>query len=79
MEGASDPLHGRRRRPAGVVFGVVNLCLDLRARTSGRDAEEQFRLSQRAIFGDYQVGLEILALNGALMFAGLWLISKRRA
>jgi Na+/proline symporter len=33
---------------------------------------------QRAIFGDYQVGLEILALNGALTFAGLWLISGRR-
>jgi Na+/proline symporter len=32
---------------------------------------------QRAIFGDYQVGLEILALNGALTFAGLWLCSKR--
>jgi Na+/proline symporter len=30
---------------------------------------------QGALFGDYQVGLEILVLNGALMFAGLWLIS----
>ena len=32
---------------------------------------------QAAIFGDYRVGLEILALNGALTFAGLWLISRR--
>jgi Na+/proline symporter len=32
---------------------------------------------QRTIFGDYQVGLEILALNGALTFAGLWAISRR--
>jgi len=31
---------------------------------------------QRAIFGDYQVGLEILALNGGLTFAGLWAISR---
>jgi Na+/proline symporter len=31
---------------------------------------------QRALFGDYEVGLEILVLNGALMFAGLWLVSK---
>ena len=30
---------------------------------------------QRSIFGVYQVGLEILALNGALTFAGLWAIS----
>jgi Na+/proline symporter len=32
---------------------------------------------QGALFGDYRVGLEILALNGALTFAGLWLVSKR--
>jgi Na+/proline symporter len=34
---------------------------------------------QHAIFGDYRVGLEILVLNGALTFAGLVLISRRRA
>jgi Na+/proline symporter len=34
---------------------------------------------QRALFGDYEVGLEILVLNGALTFAGLWLISRRRS
>jgi Na+/pantothenate symporter len=32
---------------------------------------------QQALFGDYGIGLEILLLNGALTFAGLWLISKR--
>ena len=32
---------------------------------------------QRTLFGNYQIGLEILLLNGALTFAGLWLISKR--
>ena len=33
--------------------------------------------NQQALFGDYRIGLEILVLNGALVFAGLWLISKR--
>jgi len=33
---------------------------------------------QQQLFGDYRVGLEILLLNGALMFAGLWLISSPR-
>jgi hypothetical protein len=27
----------------------------------------------------YRVGLELLVLNGALTFAGLWLVSWRRA
>ncbi|HYC36264.1 MAG TPA: sodium:solute symporter [Usitatibacter sp.] len=30
---------------------------------------------QRAIFGDYQLGLELLVVNGALTFAGLWAVS----
>ena len=34
---------------------------------------------QRAIFGTYEVGLELLIINGALTFAGLWFISKRAA
>jgi hypothetical protein len=34
---------------------------------------------QSALFGDYRIGLEILLLNGALTFAGLWLISRPRA
>ena len=34
---------------------------------------------QQALFGDYRIGLEILVLNGALTFAGLWLVSRRRA
>jgi Na+/proline symporter len=34
--------------------------------------------NQRALFGSYEVGLELLVLNGALTFAGLWLISKRQ-
>ena len=32
--------------------------------------------NQRVLFGDYQVGLELLVLNGALTFAGLWLVSR---
>ncbi len=31
--------------------------------------------NQRALFGDWQLGLELLVLNGALTFAGLWLVS----
>ena len=30
---------------------------------------------QQALFGAYQVGLELLLINGALTFAGLWLVS----
>jgi Na+/proline symporter len=33
--------------------------------------------NQRALFGNYEVGLELLVLNGAFTFAGLWLISGR--
>ena len=32
---------------------------------------------QGALFGSYRIGLEILVLNGALTFAGLWLISPK--
>jgi Na+/proline symporter len=32
---------------------------------------------QQALFGSYQVGLELLVVNGVLTFAGLWLISRR--
>jgi Na+/proline symporter len=32
---------------------------------------------QRAWFGGYEIGLELLLLNGGLTFAGLWLISRR--
>ena len=35
--------------------------------------------NQQALFGAYQVGLELLVLNGALTFAGLWLVSRPRA
>jgi Na+/proline symporter len=31
--------------------------------------------NQRAIFGSYEMGLELLALNGAITFAGLWIAS----
>jgi Na+/proline symporter len=34
---------------------------------------------QEAIFGPYRIGLEILVLNGALTFAGLWFISLKTA
>ena len=32
--------------------------------------------NQAALLGRWQVGLELLLLNGALTFAGLWLVSK---
>ena len=32
--------------------------------------------NQSALFGRYQVGLEMLLINGALTFAGLWLLSR---
>jgi Na+/proline symporter len=31
---------------------------------------------QRQLFGPWQVGLEILLLNGAITFVGLWLVSR---
>lgn len=33
-------------------------------------------VNQARLFGDWQLGLELLLLNGALMFGGLWLASK---
>jgi Na+/proline symporter len=33
-------------------------------------------LNQRALFGRYEIGLELLLLNGAITFAGLWAISR---
>jgi len=33
--------------------------------------------NQRALFGSWQLGLELLVLNGALTMAGLWLVSRR--
>ena len=33
--------------------------------------------NQQALFGAWQVGLELLVLNGLLTFAGLWLLSSR--
>ena len=32
---------------------------------------------QQRLFGNWQVGLELLVLNGALTFAGLWAVSRR--
>ena len=32
--------------------------------------------NQEALFGSYRVGLELLVLNGALTYAGLWLASR---
>ena len=31
---------------------------------------------QRVLFGNYEVGLELLIINGALTFAGLWVVSS---
>lgn len=33
-------------------------------------------VNQRALFGQWQLGLELLVLNGALTFGGLWLASR---
>ncbi|MBE0547733.1 MAG: sodium:solute symporter [Rubrivivax sp.] len=33
-------------------------------------------VNQARLFGDWQLGLELLLLNGALMFGGLWLASR---
>ena len=30
---------------------------------------------QRLLFGSYEIGLELLIINGAITFAGLWLAS----
>ena len=32
---------------------------------------------QRALFGNYEIGLELLIINGALTFVGLWMVSRR--
>lgn len=34
---------------------------------------------QKQLFGNFEIGLELLVINGALTFLGLWLISKRAA
>ena len=31
---------------------------------------------QQPLFGDWQIGLELLVINGAITFAGLWLVSR---
>ena len=36
-------------------------------------------VNQRAWFGNWELGLELLVLNGALTFAGLWALSRRQA
>ena len=33
---------------------------------------------QKELFGTYEIGLELLILNGALTFAGLWAISRKQ-
>jgi Na+/proline symporter len=33
--------------------------------------------NQRTLFGDWQLGLELLALNGTLTFAGLWALARQ--
>jgi Na+/proline symporter len=34
--------------------------------------------NQKSLFGNYRIGLELLILNGALVFIGLWMISKKQ-
>jgi hypothetical protein len=33
--------------------------------------------NQQRLFGAYQIGLELLLLNGGLTFGGLWMASHR--
>jgi hypothetical protein len=33
--------------------------------------------NQQRLFGTYQIGLELLLLNGALTFGGLWIAGYR--
>lgn len=35
--------------------------------------------NQQVLFGNFRIGLELLLINGAITFAGLWLISKPSA
>ncbi|MGE5109136.1 MAG: sodium:solute symporter [Sphingobacteriales bacterium] len=34
---------------------------------------------QRSLFGGFEIGLELLVINGLLTFAGLWLVSKKQS
>jgi Na+/proline symporter len=52
----------RERWVPWVAFASPALCYALDA-------------NQRALFGNYQLGLEILLVNGALTFGGLWMLS----
>ena len=36
-----------------------------------------FQTNTSTFFGDYQIGIEMLIINGALTFAGLFAISKK--
>ena len=33
---------------------------------------------QKEIFGEFEIGLELLFINGLLTFLGLWMISKKK-
>jgi Na+/proline symporter len=56
----------RDRRVPGVALAAPLLCAVVDT-------------NQRAWFGGYEIGLELLVLNGALTFAGLWLVSRPAA
>ena len=55
--------HGLRRLVPLVALAGPVLCYLL-------------ELNQAALFGSYRIGLELLIVNGLLVFAGLWLISR---
>ena len=57
-----------RRRPADRWVPLVAIAAPLLCYAVDR--------YQDALVGGYRIGLEILVLNGALTFAGLWLISR---
>jgi hypothetical protein len=60
-----------RRRPADRLVPVVAIAAPVICLVIDRN--------QAALFGTWEVGLEILVLNGALTFLGLWLISRPAA
>ncbi|MBK8321190.1 MAG: sodium:solute symporter [Betaproteobacteria bacterium] len=60
-----------RRRPVDRLVPVVAILAPLICLYVDRN--------QAALFGTWEVGLEILVLNGAITFAGLWLCSRPAA
>ena len=67
-----------------VHLDLMDVCFSITGRSVPSNAHAFFApvlcwlvdVYQRQLFGPWQVGLEILLLNGAFTFAGLWLVSR---